>query len=209
MRIGNLPGIRRLPLYLNILRQIRASGARVASASAIASEAGLVASVVRKDLEMTGAAGTTGIGYLVDALIADIESFLGWNNPHDAFLIGVGNLGGTILGCAEFRKQGLNIVAAFDNDSAKTGTKIHGIEILPVVKLAPLARRLHIGVGILTVPDSEAQKITDVLVASGITRIWSFASAALSVPPFVTVQREDLAAGLAELLVRSAAQGRV
>lgn len=203
MRVGNLPGIRRLPIYLNLLRQIKAEGQSTASAAALAARAGLVASVVRKDLEMTGAVGTTGIGFNIDALVADIEAFLGWDNPHDAFLIGAGNLGGALLGHQELSNHGLKFVAAFDADPAKIGHAIHGIEVLPMDKLISLAQRLHPGVVVITVPPGYAQAVTDLVVEAGIRRIWSFAAEILQVPPGTTVQREDLSAGLAELLVRS------
>lgn len=203
MRIGNLPGIRRLPLYLNILRRWREEGVTSTSSPLLASEAGFVVSVVRKDIEMTGAVGTTGKGFPIDNLIADIEAFLGWDNPFDAFLVGAGNLGSAILGCDEFRRQGLNIVAAFDSDPEKVGRRIHDVEVLPVEKLVSLAGRMHIGIGVLTVPSEYAQSVADILVGAGVTRIWSFAAGILSVPDGVTVQREDLSAGLAELLVKS------
>ena len=173
------------------------------SSPLLASEAGFVVSVVRKDIEMTGAVGTTGKGFPIDNLIADIEAFLGWDNPFDAFLVGAGNLGSAILGCDEFRRQGLNIVAAFDSDPEKVGRRIHDVEVLPVEKLVSLAGRMHIGIGVLTVPSEYAQSVADILVGAGVTRIWSFAAGILSVPDGVTVQREDLSAGLAELLVKS------
>ncbi|MCC8181083.1 MAG: redox-sensing transcriptional repressor Rex, partial [Planctomycetes bacterium] len=56
---------------------------------------------------------------------------------------------------------------------------------------------------IITVPSSSAQQIADLFIEGGIDRIWSFAPQILTVPEHVTVQREDLYAGLAELLVRS------
>lgn len=202
MRVGNLPGIRRLPIYLNLLRQMRGEGRDTVSAAALAEQAGFVASVVRKDIEMTGAAGTTGIGFNIDILIGDIEAFLGWDNPHDAFLVGAGNLGGALLGHRELAGHGLKFVAAFDADPGKTGRRVHGIEVFPMEKFSDLSRRIRPGVVVLTVPAGRAQGVADLAVAAGIGRIWSFAAEILRVPPHVTVQREDLAAGLAELLVR-------
>lgn len=206
MRIGNLPGIRRLPIYLDILNKYRREKLDSTSTSMLAEETGQVVSVVRKDLEMTGAYGKAGVGYPVRELIRTIENFLGWDNPNDAFLVGVGSLGSAIVNHDEFRNHGLNIVAAFDTDPGKIGWHIHGIEVLPVTKLADLAKRMHIGMGVITVPASQAQAVADLFVESGISRIWSFATPILSVPDHVTVQREDLSAGLAELLVRSAAK---
>lgn len=207
MRVGNLSGIRRLPIYLNLLRAMREDGVEHASAAALADMAGLVASVVRKDLEMTGASGTTGRGFGVATLIADIESFLGWDNPNDAFLVGAGNLGSALLGHRDLRSHGVHFVAAFDTDPAKVGLTIHGVDVLPVEKLVSLGQRMHIRMGILCVPNETAQEAADLLVDGGITRIWSFAPNILKVPKGVTVQREDLSAGLAELLVKSMGLG--
>lgn len=203
MRVGNLPGIRRLPIYLDILRRFQRDSQVTTSSNAIAAAAGVVVSVVRKDIEMTGAAGKTGVGFSIEKLISDIEIFLGWSNPQDAFLVGTGHLGSALLGYNEFRGHGLNIVAAFDVDPNKVGIRVHNVEVLPLSKLVPLAQRMHIGIGVLTVPSHSAQQVADVFVEAGITRIWSFATQILVVPPGVTVQREDLSAGLAELLVRS------
>ena len=208
MRVGNLPGIRRLPIYLNLLRRFKEEGRDTASAAALAERAGLVASVVRKDIEMTEAVGTTGIGFNIDNLIGDIEAFLGWDNPHDAFLVGVGNLGGALLGHRELDGHGLKFIAAFDSDPYKAGRPIHGIDVFSMDKFAELARRVHPGVVVITVPTGHAQEIVDLAVAAGVRRIWSFAAEILQAPSHVTVQREDLSAGLAELLVRATAQGK-
>ncbi len=205
MRLGNLPGIRRLPMYLGILRQFQRNGQTAVSSIDIADASGVVVPVVRKDIEMTGASGKTGVGFDTAQLIADIENFLGWNNPLGAFLAGAGHLGSALLGYEALRRHGLDIVAAFDVDPEKIGSRIHSIEVLPLRKMPSLARRMHIATGIITVPSHAAQQVADAMVKAGITRIWSFASTILSVPDGVTVQREDLSAGLAELLVRSGA----
>lgn len=201
-RVGSLPGIRRLPFYLNILHRMHGCGKRIVSAVSLAEEAGQALPVVKKDIEMTGAAGKTGVGYVIPDLIADIENFLGWNNPNDAVIVGVGNLGSALLGYETFRRHGLNFVAAFDADPALIGRRIHGVEVLSPAKLRALIPRLHIKTSVLTVPAAAAQETADTLIEAGITRIWSFAPVMLSVPDDVMVQREDLAAGLAELLVR-------
>lgn len=201
-RLGSLPGIRRLPFYLTILRRLRGGGLKIISAITLSEEAGQAVSVVKKDIELTGAIGKTGVGYNVDGLIADIERFLGWNDPCDAFLTGVGNLGSALLGYAGFRHHGLRFVAAFDADTGKVGSVVHGVEVCPLSRIPPLARKLGVITGVITVPPGEAQSVADLYVDAGITRIWSFASAPLAVPDGVVVQREDLTAGLAELMVR-------
>ncbi|MDR0361742.1 MAG: redox-sensing transcriptional repressor Rex [Planctomycetota bacterium] len=202
VRINSLPGVRRLPFYLNILRRMRNGEPKVISAVTLAEEAGQAVSVVKKDIEMTGAVGKTGVGYDVAALIGDIERFLGWTDPYDAFLAGVGNLGSALLGYGGFKQYGLRFVAAFDADPEKVGEAIHGVEVMPLVKMPELGRRLRVSTAVLAVPAEEAQSVADLFVESGVTRIWSFAPIPLAVPEGVIVQREDLTAGLAELMVR-------
>ncbi|MDR2800133.1 MAG: redox-sensing transcriptional repressor Rex, partial [Desulfovibrio sp.] len=175
MRLGNLPGIRRLPIYLDVLRKLQESGTETVSAHTLAGEAGLLVSVVRKDIEMTGATGKTGVGFSIDALIVNIEAFLGWDNPYQTFLAGVGNLGSALLGYEGFRNHGLHIVAAFDVNPGVVGRTVHDIEVLPLDRLCGLAQRMHVNTGIITVPSSQAQSVADLFVTAGITRIWSFA----------------------------------
>ena len=62
-----------------------------------------------------------------------------------------------------------------------------------------LVGRMHIHLGILTVPDSAAQECASALVAAGIGGIWNFTSVKLTVPEGVIVQNVDLASSLAVL----------
>ncbi len=201
-RVGSLPGIRRLPFYHNLLCRLKKEGREIISAVTLAEISGHPVPVVKKDIEMTNAVGKTGVGYTVATLIDDIENFLGWNNPNDAILVGVGNLGSALLGYEGFRSHGLNFVAAFDANPNRTGQEVHGIGVFELDKAESLIERLHVKTAVITVPASAAQSVADKLAAAGITRIWSFAPIMLTVPDTVMVQREDLSAGLAELLVR-------
>lgn len=202
IRVGSLPGIRRLPFYLNILREMQKERRKIISAVSLAEVSGQAVSVVKKDIEMTGATGKTGVGYRIDQLIVDIEDFLGWNNSNDTFLVGVGHLGSALLGYGGFKQYGLTFVAAFDNDPHKIGTRIHDVEVIALDKLSSLAERMRIKTGVITVPAPYAQEAADLLVQGGVKRIWSFAPTVIVVPDDVVLQREDLAAGLAELMVK-------
>jgi redox-sensing transcriptional repressor len=198
-RYPNLPAVRRLPRYLGVLREMEASGREVVSSAHLARELGLEQIVVKKDLGLTGAVGKTGVGYEVPALLEAIEAFLGWNNTSEAFLVGAGDLGSALLGYEGFREHGLALVAGFDTDPEKIGAEIHGVPILAMEKLPDLAARMHVHLAVLTVPEAVAQEVTETLVAAGIRGIWNFTSGTLAVPEEVVVQREDLAASLAEL----------
>lgn len=195
----SIPTLKRLPLYLRLLRTMQEQGAEYASGAVVAGELGIDPIVVRKDLAITGAVGRPRLGFQLDEIITAIENFLGWANTTDAFLIGVGNLGAALLGYQGFEQQGIRIVAAFDNNPQLIGTTIHNKTILNVKELPMLAKQMHVQIGILTVTGTVAQEIADRMIEGGIRGIWNFTPTVLNVPDHVILQREDLASSLAVL----------
>ena len=191
--------LRRLPIYHRLLQDKRAAGEQYISCSTIGRELGLDSTQVRKDIEAAGIVGRPKVGYLLMSLMVGIEEFLGWNNTKDAFLVGAGSLGSALMGYEKFRKFGLNIVAAFENDPQKIGTQVHGREVLPIEKMVELARRMHVHLGVIAVPAPAAQAVADLLVEGGIRALWNFAPVHLRVPEFVILQNEDLYPSLASL----------
>ena len=191
------PSLRRLPEYLQLLREFRYDGREQVSCTQLALALRQDPTQVRKDLSFTGIVGKPRVGYRVSELISAIETFLGWDSCTDAFLIGVGNLGRAVLGYRGFKDCGLNIVAAFDVDPLKVGTQLHGRPVLPPTKLVETARRLGVRIGVITVPAPAAQMVADLLVQGGVKAIWNFAPVRLHVPDEIIVENELLAAGLA------------
>ena len=198
-RTAGVPTLKRLPLYLRLLRKMQQDGNEYASGTVVARELGLDPIVVRKDLAITGAVGRPRLGFKMDEIIAAIEEFLGWSNTTEAFLVGVGNLGTALLGYQGFGQHGLRIVAAFDADPKIIGTVVNGKTILDVKKLPALAKQMHVQIGILTVTASVAQSVANAMLEGGIRGIWNFTPATLDVPRCVILQREDLASSLAVL----------
>ena len=193
------PSLRRLPQYHHYLVDLEAKGVRQVSCSVIGRDLKCIPVQVRKDLQFTGIIGKPKTGYSVPELIMAIESFLGWNNVNEAFLVGAGNLGTALLGHERFTKFGLRIVAAFDTDQSKVGQWIHGKAVLTLDKLVDLAQRMSIHMGIITTPPEVAQAVADDMVKGGIQAIWNFAQVKLNVPDQVIVHNEDLYSSLASL----------
>ena len=204
VKTAPLPSVRRLPSYLRLLNELQARGRDVVSCTHIADDLGLVSVQVRKDLAITGIVGKPKIGYQIPELMAAIETFLGWNNVKDAFLIGAGSLGAALLGYEGFKEFHLNVLAGFDVDPAKIGTQIHGKDIFPMERLPNLVKRMHVLIGILAVPAVAAQNAADIMVRSGMRAIWNYTSVQLRVPDIVVVEDVKLAASLAVLSSRLA-----
>jgi redox-sensing transcriptional repressor len=193
------PTLRRLPRYLQTLQVLRQRGRQVVSANHIADDLNLDPTQVRKDLAYTGLAGRPKVGYEVEDLIVAIETFLGWRNTQDAFLVGAGALGTALLGHKRLEECGVHITAAFDRDLRKVGKHIHGKDVLPMDKLVPLARRMHVHIGVLTVPPDAAQDAADLLIEGGIRAIWNFTPTRIAGPEGGVVVDADLYSSLGVL----------
>jgi len=186
------PTLRRLPSYYHYLVRLREKGQEMISAAQIGEDLGVHHTQVRKDLAVTGSQGKPKVGHRVEDLIVSIENFLNWNNVTDAFLVGAGHLGTALLGYAGFERAGVKIVAAFDASAKMVGKKIQGVSVLPMEKFPDLARRMHIGIGILTVPAEVAQEVAEMMVGCGVQAIWNFAPIVLDLPDEVIVENVAL-----------------
>lgn len=196
-----LPSIRRFPSYLRILMQSREMGIKNISATQLASELGLTSIQVRKDLASSGIEGKPKIGFSVEELIVAITHSLGWDNSTEALIVGAGNLGSAIAAYNGFSAYGLKIVAVFDKDPRKIGTRIGGLEVLPVDTINQYIKSNRVTIAVIAVPANQAQATADMLVKCGIRGIWNFAPKNLKVPEDVVMQRTDLAASFAVLSV--------
>ena len=117
----------------------------------------------------------------------------------DAVLTGAGSLGHALLSYKGFANFGLNIVSAFDVNPALVGTEVDGIKIRALTEMEDVCKRMHVQIGIITVPVEAAQKVCDQMLASGILAIWNFAPVHLDAPDHILVQNENMAASLAML----------
>lgn len=192
--------LHRLPAYLKYLYQLDKLNVATVSSTTIANGLNLNPVQVRKDIaHVSTVAGKPKTGYVTKEIIADLESFLGYNNTHDAILVGVGGLGRAFLGYSGFSNYGLNIAMAFDTNESIINTTVNGKPVYDVCRMANLVDRLKIQIGIITVPAYAAQEVADKMVQAGIKAIWNFASVHLNVPADIALKNEDLASSLALL----------
>lgn len=192
--------IARMPLYLRFLQEENSKGETYISSTVIAQNIAVSAVLVRKDLAMVSSEpGRPRLGFAIVRLIADIEKFMGYDCLSDAVIVGAGGLGRAFLGYEGFKSNGLNIVAAFDNNPKICGEKINDKPVLPMKKFEEFVKEHKIRIGIITVPKSAAQDVLDKMEKSGIKAVWNFAPAPLRVSKDMIVKTEDLAASLAIL----------
>ena len=154
---------------------------------------------VRKDLASISAGGKPKVGYLVGDLIDRLEESLGYRVRKAAVLFGAGKLGQALLGYSGFRDYGFEIVAAFDTDERLVGKKRQGKPVLSLKEFPNYCREAKIKIGIITVPQDQAQSVCDLMVQNGIRAIWNFSPTYLNAPQDVLVRYENMALSLAYL----------
>ena len=190
----------RLPIYYCYLQQKLKDGVEYISSSLIAENLSLNPVQVRKDLaSVSSVPGKPKRGFLTKRLMADMEAYLGYDNHDEAILVGVGNLGRTLLLYQGFDNYGLSIAVGFDINPDLHGKRIGGKSVMPMEKLPSLAKRLGIHVGIIAVPSTQAQAVADLMIANGIRAIWNFSPSHINIPRGVIIKNENLAASLAVL----------
>jgi redox-sensing transcriptional repressor len=189
----------RLPLYVEYLKALPEGSSCNISATVIANALKMGEVQVRKDLASICSLGKPKVGYVVSDLIADLESFLGYDNTDDAVIVGAGQLGRALLNYRGFDRYGFNVVAAFDNNSSVIGKTFKGKEVFPITKFGSLCKRFNIKIGIITVPSASAQEVCDLMIKSGILAVWNFAPVRLIVPRHILLHHENMAVSLAVL----------
>jgi redox-sensing transcriptional repressor len=196
------PTLRRLPWYLAFAKLALQQGESFLSSTRIAKSIAVDASMVAKDLSFVKISGRTRVGYDVSELVAILEHFLGFTDSHQAYLFGVGNLGGALMHDNGLQQFGMEIMAGFDVRHELTGTSINHIPIHHIDKFTEFQQQTGIHIGILTVPVDKAQEVSDIMVKGGIKAIWNFTPYRIVVPENVIVQNTSIYAHLAVMFNR-------
>jgi redox-sensing transcriptional repressor len=186
----------RLSRYLQVLTQAKKMGRERISSQEISDYTNINATQIRRDLSGFGKFGKRGVGYSIDVLLAEIRKILRTQGQHNIALLGAGRLGQAIASSTVFADHGFNIAAVFDIDESKVGQPIGKTVVSGYGELKNLVREKNIIVGVLAVPASAAQAVTDDIVDAGVKIIFNYSEALLNVPSDVTVHTTSPAAEL-------------
>ncbi|GIP20064.1 MULTISPECIES: redox-sensing transcriptional repressor Rex [Paenibacillus] len=191
--------VRRLPVYLRFLNELSLREVATVSSQELGQKLDLNPAQIRKDLAYFGDFGRKGIGYDVSYLIEKIRQILNLDQQINVALVGAGNLGQALSNYNTYLKDNMKIVALFDASEHKIGQKINSLTVQPIEELGETVKRLNIRIGIITVPDIEAQRVADQLISAGIEAILNFAPTILKVPAGVRLHAADFTTDLLSL----------
>jgi len=141
---------------------------------------GFTSAQVRKDLSCFGNFGQKGKGYYIPSLIKQLRSILGLSQKWNIAIMGLGHLGQAFVGYKGFQKSGFNIVAIFDTDENKIGTKYNGIPVHHPDDLKRIAKNKDIQIAVITVPSSVAKASIQRVIDAKIKGILNFTDVRIS-----------------------------
>ena len=182
----------RLSRYLQVLTQAKKMGMERISSQEISDYTNINATQIRRDLPTFGKIGTRGVGYTIDSLLGEIRTILRTQGQHNIALIGAGRLGQAIASSPIFAEHGINIAAIFDVDPEKVGRSVAGNgAVTDYAHLPEIVRDKNIIVGVIAVPASNAQRVADDLVRSGVKIISNYTEALLDVTSDIQVHTSN------------------
>jgi redox-sensing transcriptional repressor len=186
----------RLSRYLQVLTQARKMGKQTISSQELADYTHVNSTQIRRDLSGFGKFGKRGVGYNVESLVTQIRKILRTSGQHNIALFGAGHLGTAIATSDIFADHGFRVVAIFDSDAEKVGTRIGQFEVLPKDDLRHVIDDQDIVVAVLAVPSAAAQELADEVADAGVKIIFNYSEALIHVPPEVTVHTSSPAVDL-------------
>ena len=127
----------RLSRYLQVLTQARKMGKETISSQELADYTHVNSTQIRRDLSGFGKFGKRGVGYNVESLVTQIRKILRTSGQHNIALFGAGHLGTAIATSDIFADHGFRVVAMFDTDQGKVGTRIGPLDRPPQLRPAP------------------------------------------------------------------------
>ena len=185
--------VRRMSLYLQFLDECERRGQVTVSSSDLARRGGASSAQVRKDLSFFGSFGRRGVGYGVPHLAARLREILGLVRHYRVILLGAGRIGSALAAYPGFRSRGFDVVAVYDADPARIGTKVDGLEVRSVDKLEADLAAAPADIAVIGTPADVAQALADRLVRAGVRALLNFAPVALNVPRHVSVTDVNMA----------------
>jgi len=196
----NQDRIKRLLNYKTLLYQLQNLGFVKVFSDNIADALGVSASLVRKDFAIFGIAGSQKGGYEIASILNKINDIFGKNKVEKVIVVGVGRLGSALLQFGKgFHNEGIRIVAGFDIDPDKTNAK-SDIPILPVAKLSEFIKENEIKFAIVSVPESAARQIMEILMTENIRGILNFTSLKIKSTDKTIINNVDIEHELARLI---------
>lgn len=192
------PSKHRLIILAHILSQIKKN--KVTSVE-LGSLTGWNEASIRRDISLLELHNGVSNGYDTTLLREEIYKSLKieTNQKKRCCIVGLGNLGESLLENSIFEDSSFELVAGFDTNMNKIEIMKSNIPLYPTLDLEQKIRFLKIEYAILSVTDEKAQFMADRLVSYGIKGIVNYTNVILTLPKEIKVKNVNTALILTEM----------
>ena len=194
-----VPVITRLVKYLAYLEGLEKSKQERVSSGELARVHRLTSSTVRQDISHLNFPKTSKRGYAVENLEKVLTKILGLHTVHNVVIVGAGNLGRALALHENFSKKDFTICGIFDSNPMLFGKKVGPLRIQSMNVLPKVVQREKADIGVVAVPPSAAQEVSDHLVKAGVRGLINFACTHIVVPKHMAIVEARIIAILREL----------
>ncbi len=184
--------IERLSMYRSNLMAVINSGTKYLFSHQLAALMHTTPVQVRRDIMLIGYSGTMRKGYHIGDLVERIGKVIDSRDGKNVAVVGIGNLGKAIISHFNGKRTKLRIIAAFDNDPEKYGHLFAGVRTYPMSQINEIVKQQNISIGIIAVPENNAEEVAERLVNAGVTGILNYTSCPLRVPAHVYLEEYDM-----------------
>lgn len=133
------------------------------------------ADTIRKDITKLKKIKSGKSGYNLKTLVDGIKSCLNLEHRKSCCVVGLGNIGSGILNYGGFSENGYDIVVGFDASNNKIEMLDTDIDLYPMYEIEDVVKAKRIELGIIAVPEEDAQDIANRLIKGGVKGIINFA----------------------------------
>ncbi|MDR0643790.1 MAG: redox-sensing transcriptional repressor Rex [Treponema sp.] len=172
---------------LYLLKILEKSESISITSSRIEEETGWSRDTVRKDISALGGLGSAN-GYETEHLSSAIRKALGLDKRRRLCIVGLGRLGSAYLNFGALNSSEFELAAGFDTNVNRVEILSSPVPLYPAYKMSEIIERLSINIGLLCVPEAQAQSAAEKLIRSGICGIVNFAPVVLKTPPSIAVR---------------------
>lgn len=170
-----LPVLNRLSFLFDHLAQIKAQGILKVSSAELGTALGQTSHTIRKDINYLGVAGTAGVKYAIEDLQALLSGNLGFEQPKNCCIVGLGRLGSALLEHLAAHDQSVfRMVAGFESNINRLETIRSPVALYPAYRIEEVAKQLCIELAIIAVPPQNAQEASDRCYDGGVAGILNF-----------------------------------
>lgn len=192
--------IERISIYSRPLEDLLEQGVLVVSSKKLAGLCKVNPAQVRKDFSYFGEFGVRGIGYGVRDLLLEIKKILVSDREWSMGMVGMGNMGMSLVKHENFLRRGYKFVAVFDSDPENVGKRLpSGLTVQPLTEIGETVKSLGIIIGVIATQPSEAQAATDLFVKAGVKALLNFSPIQVRQPENCLVKNVDFTVTLNHL----------